>query len=1376
MLSKATEEEKNVDIKELAVLGRDRRYKEIIAIYEQDNTLLDDSVSAQFVAEAYEECGDLSNATTVYEHIFKEYEEESAAEHLVDIYKITDDDGALQALVDSLEESCVSDSSMLMAKYEILRIQNADADEQLEALIEFVDTFYDDVYGILLVEELLKNSDIDKAKRYISKFRRRYSNSEYDSFINELEVIADSGSYSKPNHSIKSVIYAHRHILQAKDNGMTDGDIASISEDNATSVTVDTNEDTEKKATPKTRIKTKGLSELIGSGALESMVVKATARNEEPPTVEERFAGIVGMMSARNEISRVYRVYKLQMEREDANFSANMLDSTHFAICGKRGSGKTLLAETVGQILADFGIRGSEDAVSVEGKDFEECVDKANSLKDTTFIIENIDRCMDEQGKFGSFSWAIRKFLKEKKDTVSVILTGTREAMSSLFQEEKEIEEMIYSQLNIEDYKLDELVEIMRLMVKQTGWRMTESAETLVRKQLSQEMKMLNFAGSKAIAEKIKDAQKRAADRFDLLDDVEEKDMVYLEEEDFVKQGMKASVPELLEQLQSLVGLQSVKDTVTELVNVLIVQKEADKANSERKSTSAGMHMVFKGGPGTGKTTVARIIGEIYQAMGVLPGNKEGFIECSSADLIGQYIGVSENKVKDITNRAMGGVLFIDEAYALTNNEFGQHAIDTLVPIMENSRDSLMVIFAGYSEDMERFLDANSGLRSRIANQITFEDYSEQEMVAIFKSMVAGDKRYLDKDTGDLITELIRQRSKVRDFGNARGVRGLVALVEKAQDQRLSEIVRGGGIPSTNDYEIIRREDIEAVIYGDVSEEESLEALQADLNNMEGLDELKEIINANIDSCKAANLRKEMGVGANNNIENLHMVFLGGPGTGKTTTARKIGKIYKALGILPRGDVLIECSRPELVADIVGGTAKLVKNKINDAMGGVLFIDEAYTLSRDASDTFGTEAIDTLVKSMEDMRGKFMIILAGYTDEMNHFLDVNPGLRSRIGKNIIPYDDFTLDQMESIFKKFATSDGFTLADGTEELIRELINAQSKQKDYGNARGVRNTWQQVRGAIDKRIVAMADSISSEDCNRVMPEDIQAVMEKEGISKENEETVESLLEELNSMIGLQSVKKAVNAIVEEMKYNKWAASQGIADEANHGSLHLLFKGNAGTGKTTVARLLGKIYQKLGVLRTGQFIECGRADLVVGYVGQTATKTREYINKAKGGILFVDEAYTLNKGGENDFGSEALTTIMTAMENDRDNLMVIFAGYSNELDELIATNQGLESRFPKDNEIIFEDYSDEELLQIFIFQAKKVGMLVNEDVYPDVLERIREVKANALNFGNARDVRNIVESADKARKMRIMREVNANKEVDNQYAITLSKEDLR
>lgn len=274
---------------------------------------------------------------------------------------------------------------------------------------------------------------------------------------------------------------------------------------------------------------------------------------------------------------------------------------------------------------------------------------------------------------------------------------------------------------------------------------------------------------------------------------------------------------------------------------------------------------------------------------------------------------------------------------------------------------------------------------------------------------------------------------------------------------------------------------------------------------------------------------------------------------------------------------------------------------------------------------------------------------------------------------------------------------------------------------------------------------------------------------------DKSVEDLLNELNAMIGLNSVKAKVKEIVDQAMFNKIAAERGLGTMNDNGSLHLLFKGNAGTGKTTVARMLGEIYAKLGVLRVGHVVECNRDSLVAGYVGQTATKTKEMINKAMGGILFVDEAYTLNQGGENDFGMEALNTIMAEMENNREDLMVIFAGYSQEIDGLIDKNQGLESRFPKQNEIIFEDYTEEELLQIFLFQQKKLGMLVKEELHQDIKDMIANSKKNARSFGNARAVRNIVEAVNRKHKQRITTLIAAGEEVTNEEFVTIEKDDL-
>ena len=241
-------------------------------------------------------------------------------------------------------------------------------------------------------------------------------------------------------------------------------------------------------------------------------------------------------------------------------------------------------------------------------------------------------------------------------------------------------------------------------------------------------------------------------------------------------------------------------------------------------------------------------------------------------------------------------------------------------------------------------------------------------------------------------------------------------------------------------------------------------------------------------------------------------------------------------------------------------------------------------------------------------------------------------------------------------------------------------------------------------------------------------------------EPEETIEKLMDQLNSLIGLAGVKQEVTSLINMIKINKIRAERGMPQTMV--SRHLVFLGNPGTGKTTVARILSKIYKQLGALEKGQLVEVDRAGLVAGFVGQTALKTKEKIDEAMGGILFIDEAYTLAKGG-NDFGQEAIDTILKAMEDHRDAFIVIVAGYPEPMKTFLESNPGLKSRFNKS--ILFEDYSKEELLAIFKVFCKKYGMHLNEEAQNCLEEYIEKLCTDKPeNFANGREMRNLFESS--------------------------------
>ena len=227
-------------------------------------------------------------------------------------------------------------------------------------------------------------------------------------------------------------------------------------------------------------------------------------------------------------------------------------------------------------------------------------------------------------------------------------------------------------------------------------------------------------------------------------------------------------------------------------------------------------------------------------------------------------------------------------------------------------------------------------------------------------------------------------------------------------------------------------------------------------------------------------------------------------------------------------------------------------------------------------------------------------------------------------------------------------------------------------------------------------------------------------------------------LEELVGLESVKKDVLELSSLMKMQVRRKRENLPEVPV--SLHLVFAGNPGTGKTTIARILAEIYRDIGVLSKGQLVEVDRSGLVAGYVGQTAIKTREKIEEAKGGILFIDEAYTLSRG-ENDFGQEAIDTVLKAMEDMRDDFIVIVAGYTELMEGFIDSNPGLESRFNK--YIFFPDYTADELIRIFSSMCKKYGYELTEDAKPILEEKIRLMEENkGENFANARDVRNLFE----------------------------------
>lgn len=984
-----------------------------------------------------------------------------------------------------------------------------------------------------------------------------------------------------------------------------------------------------------------------------------------------------------------------------------------FVITGGVGTGKTTVAKAIAAALAEAGVLRSPVAEVVNPVSYDDWVkdiDKhAKRLGNTAVIFEEAQKLVpdgeaEEVTKLDHILQAAMRWREDGSKPV-VIITGGRR-LEGFFSKNPNSAAAINYHLETQDISIDGLVDIaLRLTREKYGHDLTPEALQKLRRVFANDKR--NSKCAKGAAGH--DAAMRAYD-IDLMAIGSTSRLLgpeCVQGDEFVPK----TIAQVLDEFNKYVGVKDVKDAIRAIATSI-----ADDVRNG-KPAQIRHHYQFLGNPGTGKTTMARIFADALNALGALPSGQ--LIEADVSQLVSQYVADTAQKVKEVFDSAMGGVLFIDEAYRLGDNDHGKEAVNALLTLAENNRGRIVVIIAGYTKEMGEFYQINTGIKSRFDKVINFPDYNPDELTEIFRRMVAADEGRLilapdaDLHIGNFFQKMYNTRT--RTFGNAREVRTVFVNAKERMLERLNANPASGFGITMADVE------------GQEGKTKSVDEILAELDDMVGMDSVKSQLRKIARNVELNRRRAQSGRGKVV-LDDFHFAITGSPGTGKTEVAKRLGRIFKAMGVLPKGHV-VERERKSLLDSFVNSAGANMDKAVDEALGGVLFIDEAYNLipmnNPSDKDKDGTAAVEALMTRMSNDAGKFVTVIAGYKAEIDEFIaNANDGFQRRFSHRIhIP--DYSAETLVEIFKRSASSEGFVLNHDAEDILARKVQEMvtTKDKNFGNAGAMKRLFKEVKERHDDRLGEMDQDPTDDQLFTIEAADIPYDAPKKVDLCE-------CLRQLDDLVGLDSVKKLVRNLADSIiAEQKRADIEGRQPDVY--MYHYQFLGNPGTGKTTVARIMGNIFYSLGLLPSNKVLEVKPSDLIVGFVGQTAPKTRQVIERSLGGVLFIDEAYGLNDGN---FGTkDAAPELLTLLNDYRGKMVCVAAGYPREMAEWQATNTGLDRRF--DMKVYFEDYSASELVTIFSNLLRKDGMKADDDAMEAVSDYFDNlVRCKGEGFGNA------------------------------------------
>ncbi len=1048
---------------------------------------------------------------------------------------------------------------------------------------------------------------------------------------------------------------------------------------------------------------------------------------------------LVGLGDVKQQLKTVVDTYTYLHSRKDI---MNVRLSVNAIVIGETGTGKTALAEVIRDYFFQHKIIEKPKLTMVDAVDYQRFVDKwddnVKNAKGGILFFDNVQKLLPDRysNQVNPLDKLFVEMDKWGEDPI-VMIAGLPKGLDDFLTANPAAQNRFKYTFRLPTPGFQELCDIckMELRTKYGISAYSPEADHKLQRFFQYQVKIKDdtFGYAHLAVKTAEDIFTSFISRGSQAVMVEEQDIIgYVPEE--------RSLEDILGDLDHYIGMDEVKKAVREIAfTVHNSVQRAERGLGEQEK--AGIHIVLTGNPGTGKTTIARKLGEILESIGYLDSGH--VVEVDRSKMVSPYQGETPKVVDRLCDKAMGGILFVDEAYTLApvsqsgdRDQQGAQALEQLMKRMEDDRGKFVVIAAGYRQEMDNLFRINPGVRSRFSYFLNIDDYTPDQLFAIMQ-VFAQDKKYVFTEeaselTQKMITELYNSRDK--DFANGRTMRQLFDKICSKQAERLQQ----------GDMSLLTNEQLMTIDVADIPYEAPKQVDYTDclakLDGMVGLAAVKKEI-----SNLAAFLNLQIRRGETNTFQGKHYVFTGNPGTGKTTVARIMAEVFRNLGILSRGQ-LIEADRSKLVAGFSGQTAIKTNQLIDSAMGGVLFIDEAYTLKSSDNDSFGSEAIDTLLKRLEDDRGKFICIVAGYTDQMHDFIDTNPGLKSRFTQTI-HFDDYTPDELTEIFVNLAKGKNFTVDEDTQAAVHRQFEQLylRRDKNFGNAREARRIFDQAVERQSQRLVSMMGNpdFKDDDMYKITAADLEVA------PSEKARPLDEVLNELDDFIGMRTVKNMIRRLAVQSMFMKQRAAMG-AGKVQQMAMNFVLTGNPGTGKTSVARKMGEVLQAMEILPTSHVIEASRATLVGKYMGETPKIVNNVCDKAMGGILFIDEAYTLSADNDQ-YGKEAIDTLMKRMEDDRGKFVVIVAGYKDEMDTFMDVNPGLASRFT--HKMHIDDYNEDELLAIYKKMASKDNYKLTTEAEFKLMDLIcRKVISKSQSFGNAREMRNLLDSTIQQLSMRV------------------------